>query len=99
MEAALDNHDPLTLGEAARSSQCPMTASVPELAKRTFSMFGHIALMVFTTAVSSSVEKPEMVPLVWIVSTTALSTRRSWYPRMMGPYPRRKSTSRGHRSR
>ena len=90
MEAALDNHDPLTVGEAARSSSAPMTASVPELAKRT-SMFGHIALMVFTTAVSSSVEKPEIVPLVWIddgvVDPSVL------VPQMMGPYPRRKSTN------
>ena len=40
----------------------PITASVPELAKRIFSIFGHISFTSSITSESRSVENPDIVP-------------------------------------
>ena len=55
----------------------PMTASVPEFAKRIFSIFGHICLTSSITSESRSVEKPEIVPRSVMALITSWSMRVS----------------------
>ena len=74
VESAFDHWIRSRLVKPSATRTAPITASVPEFAKRIFSMLGHIFLMRRTTSASMGVENPHTVPMFWMASMTAAST-------------------------